>query len=123
MEWTREMENFDKDMGIPEAEPGLMVDDIVNDDAKLEAKAKELTGFDLVIDKEWKHIPDAEIFLCPPIHAVLVTLQHNDGAVRVDGINNREQRAMTSPNSSHKFALLALKPGGGGGDGWWEIIL
>ncbi|OCL14012.1 hypothetical protein AOQ84DRAFT_359276 [Glonium stellatum] len=83
------------------------VDDIAQDDHKLEEKATQLSGVDLVIDPETIGT-DFEM-VDSSVRAILVKKHSAGGAVRVFG--NPIRNVVTGPNEGAGFVIVIVGPG------------
>jgi len=81
------------------------VDDIAQDDQKLEEKATQLSGVDLVIDQE-KIGTDFEM-VDSSVRAILVKKHSADGAVRVFGKSIRN--VVTGPKEGTGFVIVIVE--------------
>lgn len=87
-------------------DPGIPVDEIADDIAKLEEKASLEAGEDLILDSDWA--PVTKLEYSPIVRAVL--LQRDPppgGAARIEGISPR----YTPTDKVTGIVLVAAKPG------------
>ncbi|OOO12340.1 hypothetical protein OAory_01000890 [Aspergillus oryzae] len=94
-------------MGEMEVEdPGIPVNDIADNPTKLEEKAKNESGEDVVLDSDWTDVKQFES--CQNVRAILLRKQDPPGGVaRIEGSPSRY--ILTAKVTG--VILLAAKPG------------
>lgn len=86
-------------------DPGLPVDDIIDDREKLEQEATTITGEKLVLDQEWETVDGFESH--PDVRAVLLQNRAPGGVARVNSVPSKY--TLTSRLTGR--VLVAAKPG------------
>ncbi|KAK5093855.1 hypothetical protein LTS08_008814 [Lithohypha guttulata] len=90
----------------------VSVDEIAHDNEQLRAKARELTGEDVLLDEKEVVGKDLEL-VESSVCAVLVKRQSAWGAVRVTGSGTPKEtpNVVTSPQQEPGYSIIVIKPG------------